>query len=342
MDLGLIGSIIGGVTSIFDTIFNTTSQSSINRKQIEAAYGLQKDQQQYLSDMYDKSNAYNSPTQQMQRLVDAGLNPNLVYGQGSTNVAGVAGVPNAHANAAPNLHAPQMNLSAMSTVVGQWMQAEANTNLLKSNSEAAKAKAVESMATASKLLAETPGAKAQSKILENRAAKASELLELEMNDTSQRIQTQKSLQNYYDNQSSEIKYRVQHLNPAQKSYLEARTKQLNEQVSQEWARVAVAREQNAIGWKNAAANMLGSQASMSSAGASWSHAAAANVQASAAASEADSRNASREVQRQIDSYEADLAKHGFDPHYSGMIGNVIRFGLQNGMNTGKLINSWFH
>lgn len=33
--------------------------------------------------MWNMTNAYNSPTQQMQRLKEAGLNPNLVYGSGS-------------------------------------------------------------------------------------------------------------------------------------------------------------------------------------------------------------------------------------------------------------------
>lgn len=35
-------------------------------------------------DMWNKANAYNSPSAQMQRLKDAGLNPNLMYGQGNT------------------------------------------------------------------------------------------------------------------------------------------------------------------------------------------------------------------------------------------------------------------
>lgn len=36
---------------------------------------------------WDRNNAYNSPMQQMQRLREAGLNPNLIYGKGADNTA---------------------------------------------------------------------------------------------------------------------------------------------------------------------------------------------------------------------------------------------------------------
>jgi hypothetical protein len=38
-------------------------------------------------DMWHKTNAYNSPAMQMQRLREAGLNPNLIYGNGATHTA---------------------------------------------------------------------------------------------------------------------------------------------------------------------------------------------------------------------------------------------------------------
>lgn len=41
-------------------------------------------------DMWDRTNAYNDPSQQMKRLQQAGLNPNLVYGGSSGQTAGTA------------------------------------------------------------------------------------------------------------------------------------------------------------------------------------------------------------------------------------------------------------
>lgn len=51
---------------------------------------LQKEAQEYDYQKWQEMNAYNAPSQQMQRLIAAGLNPNLVYGTGNVtgNVTG--------------------------------------------------------------------------------------------------------------------------------------------------------------------------------------------------------------------------------------------------------------
>lgn len=54
-----------------------------NRKYGREMYNLQRQHQ--LEDWH-RANKYNSPVQQMQRLREAGLNPNLVYGKGGGNV----------------------------------------------------------------------------------------------------------------------------------------------------------------------------------------------------------------------------------------------------------------
>lgn len=50
----------------------------------EHMYGVQRKD---AMDDWNRQNAYNSPLQQMQRLKEAGLNPNLVYGEGATHSA---------------------------------------------------------------------------------------------------------------------------------------------------------------------------------------------------------------------------------------------------------------
>ena len=47
----------------------------------------QKRAHQYNKDMFDYMNTYNTPVKQMERLKDAGLNPALMYGQGTTGNA---------------------------------------------------------------------------------------------------------------------------------------------------------------------------------------------------------------------------------------------------------------
>nr|QJB20890.1 MAG: DNA pilot protein [Microvirus sp.] len=57
--------------------------------------------------MWNLQNAYNSPAQQMQRLKDAGLNPNLVYGNGAVgNTAGNL----------PQYNAPTLDYSATDVI----------------------------------------------------------------------------------------------------------------------------------------------------------------------------------------------------------------------------------
>lgn len=66
-------------------------------------------------EMYDYQNAYNTPAMQMQRLKDAGLNPALMYGQGTTGNA--SGFPQAQ-TVAPYQHRPtdfQPLLSSIAT-----------------------------------------------------------------------------------------------------------------------------------------------------------------------------------------------------------------------------------
>lgn len=48
---------------------------------------LAREARDYDQMMWNQQNAYNAPTQQMQRLKEAGLNPNLIYGSGATTVA---------------------------------------------------------------------------------------------------------------------------------------------------------------------------------------------------------------------------------------------------------------
>lgn len=63
-----------------DAVTGLLGNASTNRANKELA------EYQYTKDleMWNKSNEYNTPTAQMQRYKDAGLNPNLMYGQGNS------------------------------------------------------------------------------------------------------------------------------------------------------------------------------------------------------------------------------------------------------------------
>lgn len=98
--MSIIGGIISGVGSLFgglgSSVMNNKAVQDTNKANMEIAkYQAQWQQQenekayQRSLNMWNLQNEYNSPTQQMARIRAAGLNPNLVYGNGVTgNSAG--------------------------------------------------------------------------------------------------------------------------------------------------------------------------------------------------------------------------------------------------------------
>lgn len=92
-------SIVGGIISGVGSLLGGLGSSSMNNKAVQdtnkanmeiAKYQAQWQQQenekayQRSLNMWNLQNEYNSPTQQMARIRAAGLNPNLVYGNGVT------------------------------------------------------------------------------------------------------------------------------------------------------------------------------------------------------------------------------------------------------------------
>lgn len=121
-----VGAIIGAAATIGSTAFNAGSAAKTNRQSRKFAV----EQYQYqradaLSD-YERQNAYNSPSAQMQRLREAGLNPNLMYG----DAKGAEAAP-VRSSQSPQWspHAPQVDAST----VGD--QASKFYDVLKTNEE---------------------------------------------------------------------------------------------------------------------------------------------------------------------------------------------------------------
>ena len=77
--LPFLPAIASGVGSVFSGFDNNQ-----NRKEIARQNELDR---QFQLDMWNRTNDYNSPIKQMERLKAGGLNPNLVYGNGATTTA---------------------------------------------------------------------------------------------------------------------------------------------------------------------------------------------------------------------------------------------------------------
>lgn len=154
--------------------------------------------------MWNLANEYNHPQQQMQRLMESGLNPALVYGDGATTLAAhVGNVGNASAPA-DNIKYPDLTSALMSALV--MGQTKAQTSKIE-------AEELLTRETAKKVQEET-----KEKVVTNMWLKDSyqlrlDQLEAENNLKSAFAQTEVSKRN-------EIQANIEHLE-AQNAYLES-------------------------------------------------------------------------------------------------------------------------
>lgn len=90
--MSFVGDIISSASNIWSSHYNAKMQERINERNIQEARAAE-----------EREREYNAPKAQMERLKEAGLNPNLIYGSG-------ASTGNLNANYAEST-APQINAS---------------------------------------------------------------------------------------------------------------------------------------------------------------------------------------------------------------------------------------
>ena len=106
------GLVTGGLSAIGNAITGGASA----RKQYQYQSKLMDKQNNFALSMYNMDNRYNSPVMQRARLEEAGLNPNLMYGNG--------GIPNTSSGAPGSAsgQAPQVDYGKPSEVMSNVMQ----------------------------------------------------------------------------------------------------------------------------------------------------------------------------------------------------------------------------
>lgn len=84
----VLGSLLGSAVNAVGSLIGNAQQNNYNQQMAQYNYDMQRQlaEEAYQRDlnMWNKQNAYNAPSAQMDRLRAAGLNPNLVYGNGVT------------------------------------------------------------------------------------------------------------------------------------------------------------------------------------------------------------------------------------------------------------------
>lgn len=124
MDLGL-SSLIGGGISAIGNFIAGSKQNKTNLKIARETNQSQMDLARYQADqnlnLWNLNNEYNSPSSQMRRYREAGLNPNLIYGEGSSASAGNSSSP-ARGYESPTLQRAQVDNSYVATASQNFMQ----------------------------------------------------------------------------------------------------------------------------------------------------------------------------------------------------------------------------
>lgn len=222
-----IGSAIGAIGGAAISAIGNWFANKSNRKASREAFGRESkfareerlSQQQWIEQMYEKNNSYNSPAAQMQRLKDAGLNPDLMYSRGD--------VGNATAPEAPQqAMTPRYNVIPTNTY-GQTAQIAADAGLKAAqarlaDSQSKKADTEESLLTSDYLLRK---ARAESDIELNNstiyvnhelgqlnhaeaevAAKKLQEIDVAMSEARERINTMKAQQSEIDEKIVQMKF----------------------------------------------------------------------------------------------------------------------------------------
>lgn len=79
----IVGSVVDGITGIFNSSRQAKTSKRNTDRQIQANWDLANLKYQKDLEQWYRENSYNAPDEQMRRLRNAGLNPNLVYGTGT-------------------------------------------------------------------------------------------------------------------------------------------------------------------------------------------------------------------------------------------------------------------
>lgn len=127
-------ALLGGIGNLFSQANTNKTNKYLAQQQNEYNLELQNRQFQHNTqaseleyqrnlEQWNRENEYNTPSAQMQRYIEAGLNPNLIYGTGSASAGNASSSPQytAARYQAPkaeraNLQAPQLNINPYQAV----------------------------------------------------------------------------------------------------------------------------------------------------------------------------------------------------------------------------------
>jgi hypothetical protein len=151
----LTPSLIAGGASLAGSFINAGSQLGTNSSQLSYSKEMYAKQRADALADWNMQNLYNSPKQQMARFKEAGLNPNLIYGQMANAPVVRTSSPQSY-----NPTAPQIDLGTSANLaIGQYYDTQlksAQIDLVKAQADATLQDALIKVATNDKLRQELP------------------------------------------------------------------------------------------------------------------------------------------------------------------------------------------
>ena len=121
--MGLVDGLFGAGATLAASQIDNEAADRRQRESQEWQTRERNEQNLWNLGQWERENQYNSPAAQKQRLIDAGLNPNMLYNQGVSEAASVTG----SAGAAPSNYVP----STFGQGVSNALQALLNVEDLK-------------------------------------------------------------------------------------------------------------------------------------------------------------------------------------------------------------------
>ena len=89
----LAGAALGAGSQLAGGLINSAAQQRANDQNLVFSREMYERQRRDALEFWNMQNTYNSPANQMARFREAGLNPNLIYGQGNNGNAGTISTP---------------------------------------------------------------------------------------------------------------------------------------------------------------------------------------------------------------------------------------------------------
>lgn len=160
----IAGAALSGLGGIAQSLIDRkTSQQNLRMEQdyntVAAATAYARD-----VEMWNRQNEYNTPEAQMKRYSEAGLNPHLIYGQGTPGNA--SGMPN-YQNVRTNVNTPSVNLTSAFNMLSQYqdLQIKSSQNdLIKEQSKVAHQSALTDALRSANIAANTENTKFQTSL----------------------------------------------------------------------------------------------------------------------------------------------------------------------------------